>query len=188
MIQKKLIIGLVGEIASGKGTVVDYLVNKHNASQHKFSTSLRDLLQRLYLDVNRQNMQNISTVLREHFSQDLLAKVIAEDVANDNNQFIIIDGVRRFSDITYLKKLPEFKLVYVKTDIKKRYERIIERQENTDDQFKTFEQFQKDNQAETEQEILKVAETADYVINNNGTMEELQQRVDEVISNLIPKF
>ncbi len=183
----KIILGLVGEIASGKGTVVNYLASKYNASQHKFSTSLRDLLQRLYLEVNRQNMQNISTVLREHFGQDLLAKVIAEDVASDKNQFIIIDGVRRFSDITYLKKIPEFKLIYVQTDIKKRYERIIERQENTDDQFKTFEQFEKDNQAETEQEILKVAEIADYVINNNGTTEELHQQVNEIISDLIPK-
>ena len=111
---KKNIIGLVGEIASGKGLAVKYLKEKHGAASYRLSDPLRDILSRLRLEINRKNLQDISRVLREHFGQNLLAKVIAEDAKNDTNKIVVVDGIRRPEDIEYLAKLPEFKLVYIR--------------------------------------------------------------------------
>jgi len=179
----KIILGLCGEIASGKGTAVKYLEEKYGATSHRFSTSLRDILKRLYLEINRENMQKVSLVLREGFGQDLLAKVITEDVKNDSGKIIIVDGVRRPADIEYLTKLPEFKLIYITAHIKTRYERIIKRGENADDLNKTFEQFQKDHEAETELLITKIGETAKIKIDNNGDYEALYKQINEIIEN-----
>lgn len=178
----KIILGLCGEIASGKGTVVKYLEEKYGATSHRFSTPLRDVLKRLYLKINRKNMQDISRVLRESFGQSLLAKVITEDVKNDQNKIIIVDGVRRPADIEYLTKLPEFKLAYITANIKTRYERIIKRGENVDDLNKTFEQFIKDHQAETELLIPEIGKTAKIKIDNNGDYEALYKQIDEIIT------
>jgi len=180
----KIIIGLVGEIASGKDTVVEYLIKKYQATAHKFSTPLRDVLKRLYLDVSRENMQEVSRILREKFGQNLLAKVITEDVRNDSNKIVVVNGIRRFADIQYLKDLPEFKLVHINTDARICYERLIKRRENVDDTNKTFEQFQRDHEAETEKEIAEVAKSASYSINNNGTLEELYQQIDGIVNKL----
>lgn len=142
---------------------------------------LRDVLNRLYLDIKRTNMQTLSTALRQNFSEDILAKVITEDVKNDKSKIIIIDGVRRPADITYLKKLPGFKLVYVTAGLKTRYERLIKRGENKDDNNKTFEQFMNDHKAETELAIPELGKEANIKIDNNGGLEELYRQIDAII-------
>jgi dephospho-CoA kinase len=179
---KKLILGFVGEIASGKGTAVKYVEEKYKASSYRFSTPLRDILNRLHLEINRKNLQDISLILREHFGQNLFAKIISEDAKNDNNKIVIVDGIRRPADIEHLKKLPEFKLVYITADEKTRYERLLARGENIDDKNKTFEEFKKDHEAETEILIPEIGKTSDYKIDNNGTTEKLYERLDEIIA------
>lgn len=177
----KIIIGLVGEIAAGKGTVVKYLEDKYQASSHKFSSPLRDGLERFHLEINRKNMQDISRIMREHFGQNLLAKVIAEDAKNDSHNVVAIDGVRRPADIEYLKELPEFKLVYIMVDMKTRYERLINRSENADDKTKTFEEFKRDHEAETEIYIKDIGSRAEYKVDNSGDFDNLYKQIDKIV-------
>jgi dephospho-CoA kinase len=179
----KIILGIAGEIASGKGTVAKYIRERYNGNAHRFSTVLRDVAKRMYLEENRENLQKISTIMRENFFDDILSSVIAKDVESDEHEIIAIDGVRRLADITYLQKIPSFKLVYIETDMEKRYERIILRGENTDDKTKTFEEFKKDHEREAELQIKDLKNQADFIVDNNGSFEELYQQVDEIIIN-----
>lgn len=177
----KIVLGITGEIASGKGTATKYLLEKHGASSHRFSTMLRDVAKRMHLEENRENLQKISTIFRENFSDDLLSQVIYHDVAADENAVVVIDGVRRMPDIEYLKKLPGFNLVYIDTVIEKRYERLVGRNENTDDAGKTFEEFKTDNEREAEKNIKNLKQDADFVVDNNGSFEELYGQIDNII-------
>lgn len=177
----KLILGLAGEMACGKGTVAKYIGEKYHGGSHRFSTMLRDVLDRLHLEKSRENMQKISQILRDNFGDDLLARVIFEDVKNDQSEIVAIDGIRRMPDIKYLKELSQFKLVYLEADMEKRYERIIKRGENADDNNKSFEQFQKEHQNEAELRIKDLKNYADFVADNNGTIEELYRQIDEII-------
>ena len=145
---------------------------------------LRDILQRIYQDISRENMQKISTILREGFGDDLLAKVIYNDILNSNEKMIVIDGVRRLPDIEILRSLPEFKLLFIDTDIENRYQRLIQRNENIDDRNKTFDDFQKEDQAEAEINIDKLKSIADYIIDNNGNIDNLYKQIDKIITEL----
>jgi dephospho-CoA kinase len=178
---KKTTLGLAGEMACGKGTAAKYICEKHNGSSHRFSTMLLDVLQRMHLDANRENLQKISTVLRENFFDDILSSVIAKDVENDPHEIIAIDGVRRLADIAYLKKLEGFRLVFIEADLEKRYGRIIGREEKCDDKQKTFEEFKNDHKREAELQICDLKDKADFVIDNNGNFEELYKQIDEII-------
>lgn len=177
----KIILGLAGEIASGKGTIAKYIVEKHNGSSHRFSTMLRDVAKRMYLEENRENLQKLSTIFRENFHDDSLSVVIARDVENDNHEIIAIDGVRRLADISYLKKIDGFRLVYIEADIEKRFDRLTKREENTDDAKKTFEEFKRDHEREAELQIRDLKSCANYVIDNNDMVEDLYKRIDEII-------
>jgi len=84
-------------------------------------------------------------------------------------------------DIRYLKDLPGFKLVYMEAEIEKRYERIVKRRENTDDAIKTFEEFKQDHKQESESQIKDLKKHADFVLDNNGTTEELYAQIDAII-------
>ena len=178
----KIILGLVAPMAGGKTTVTNYLNEKYGAMSFRFSDMLRDVLNRLHLEHSRHNLQNISTLLRQEFGDDLMSKVIALDVCESNKKFIITEGVRRPSDVEYLKKIPGFHLVSIETYELVRYERIIKRTENPDDQNKTWEQFQADGLQESEQKIKEIAALADDVINNNGNLEELYAQIDGIIA------
>ena len=181
----KIIIGLSGEIACGKGTVAKYIAEKYNAGSYRFSTMLRDAMNRLYIGQNRENISTFSTMLRQNFGEDLFAKVMAEDVKKDETEIIVIDGIRRLADIEYLKKIPEFKFAYIEADIKKCYDRIIQRDENTDDKDKTFDEFLEEHNLETETQIKDLKNHADIIIENNGTIEDLYEKVDNIINEKI---
>jgi len=177
----KIIFGFVGEIASGKGTSCDYLIKKYNAGYYRYSTILRDVCDRLYLEQSRENMQNLSTLLREKFGEDLFAKVIAKEVENDPAKIVCVDGIRRPDDILYLKKMPGFILINIFADMEKRYQRIIARTENTDDKQKTFEEFKTDHQKEAEQTIAQIAAQAQEKVDNNESFEKLYEQLDTLV-------
>ncbi|NCA93660.1 MAG: hypothetical protein EOM84_00615 [Sphingobacteriia bacterium] len=181
--EKRMIFGIAGEIAAGKGTVACYLADKYNASTHRFSVALRDIAKRVYLEESRENLQKISTLLRDNFDDNILSKVIFEDVKKDINPLVVIDGVRRMADVEFFQKIPEFKLVYIETDLKKRYERITERNENVDDEGKTLDDFRRDHKKEAELQIKYLRDEADFVIDNNGTLEDLYRQIDDLMKN-----
>ena len=184
MPNNKIILGFVGQIASGKGTACAYLKDKYQAQIFRFSTMLRDVLDRFYIPQTRENMQTASSALRGAFGDELMAQTIANDVKNSPAQIIVLDGVRRLPDIKFLREMPNFHLVEVTAEQKTRFERIVKRRENADDAKKTFAQFQIDEQQEAEVQIKNVAQTADFKLDNNDSIADLHQQIDEIIKKL----
>lgn len=180
---KKIIIGLVGELASGKGTVVDYLKDKYSAESIKFSSVLRKTLDIYDLEISRDNLQKLSTLLRENFGQNILANAIAKLAKEINNDVVIIDGIRRFDDMAKLKLLPEFVLIFITADERIRYERCVERNENEGDKDLSFEDFKEKGLAETEKEILAVGKIAKYTIDNIGSLKDLHKQIDKILGS-----
>mgnify|MGYP001591474483 CR=1 FL=1 len=181
---KKIILGISGEIASGKDTVGKYMAEKHGALSLRFSQPLRDMLDRLYLDQNRENMSTLSLHLRKAFGEDVLSKVMLADAEKNPQDIVVVDGVRRLPDIIHMEADPHFYFAYVEAAPEVRYERLIRRRQNTDDATKTPVQFEKDAKLETELQIQDLKERADFVIGNDGTLEELQAQVDTMVEEL----
>ncbi len=178
----KIILGFVGPFASGKDASKKYLDEKYGAKSFRFSTILRDVLNRIGVSITRDGLITLSTSLREAFGQDLLAKVIAKDVADAPGEIIVVDGIRRLPDIEYLNRLPGFVLISIDAEEKTRYERMVKRNENEGDAQKTFADFQADHQRETELTIPGVMATAKYHIDNSGDFEELYAQIEKIIA------
>ncbi len=176
-----IIIGLAGEMASGKTTVAEYLQKKYQAGKYRFSDILKNMLDEIYQENNRENLQTMSSILRRAYGEDALAKAIAKKVKNDRHKIVAIDGVRRLGDIKHLKKLDGFKLIYLDTSIRNSYNRIIKRNERIDDQGKSYKEFEKDRGREAEQQIKELKQYAGVVIDNNGTLEDLYRQIDELV-------
>lgn len=179
----KLILGFVGPLASGKEAAKKYLEEKYGASGYRFSTMLRDILNRIYVPITRENLQDLSLDLRNRFGSDVLARVIAEDVKNDKNDIVIVDGIRRMDDIVNLKNVAGFYLVSIEAKEENRYERMKLRNENVGDNQKTFADFTADSKREAELEIPAVMNIARFTINNDGTFEDLYKQIEEIIIN-----
>lgn len=176
-----IIIGLAGPMASGKTTVTNFLKKEYGASTHGFSTMMRDVLDRLYIEQTRTNLQTLSTIVRQSFGEDTFAKVMAKDVAADTHDIVVVEGIRRPADIVYLKELQNFVLVAITADEKTRFDRISVRTENNDDQGKTFEQFQAEGMQESEQKIVEIMADATVTLDNNGNINALFAQVRQMI-------
>lgn len=181
---QKVIIGVAGEIASGKDTVGKYIAEKYGALSLRFSQPLRDILDRMELEQNRENMSKLSLHLRKAFGEDILSKAILAEAVKSSKDLVVVDGARRFPDIVHMEADEHFYFVYVEASSEKRYERIIKRRQNADDATKTPVQFEKDANLETELQIRSLKTRADFVINNDGTLEELQAQIDKMVKEL----
>jgi dephospho-CoA kinase len=180
----KIIIGFVGQIASGKEVSKKYLEERYGASSHRFSTMLRDILTRLYLPITRENLQNLSLDLRTRFGGDTLERVIFEDVNQDQRAIVIVDGIRRTDDIAKFKALPNFYLISLETSTANRYARAVKRNENSGDDTKTLTQFITEDAREAEAEIPAVMASAHYKLNNDGTLADLYQQIDQIVTTI----
>ncbi|MFA5644071.1 MAG: AAA family ATPase [Patescibacteria group bacterium] len=184
MKNKKIIIGLTGQIACGKGVIKNFLIKEYQASDYRFSTILRDVLTRLHIEQSRENIQKMSTLIRKTFGEDSLANAMSEDIKNDKHHFIVIDGIRRLDDIKHLKEVAGFFLVSIEADQKIRYQRLIERNENPGDAEKSFADFLKDEQGESELEIPKTMQSANFTIDNNGTWDQLWEQIHDLVKKI----
>jgi len=182
---KKLIIALTGHPSSGKGEVAKYLGEKYGAELLKFSTVLRDELNRLYLPAARKNFIIMSKCLRQNFGQDILAKVISENIKKSLVKIIIVDGTRREADLKYIKKFKKFHLVNIHADPKIRYQRQMLRREKPDDAKKTFKQFLKEQKSVSDKDVDILIKKADITLDNNGTMDQLHQQIDALMKKVV---
>jgi len=179
---KKLIIGLVGQVGAGKGTAADMLRDKHGAETFTFSAILTDILNRLFLDNSRDHLIKISMALREAFGQDVLSNTMEKQVANASVEIIAVDGIRRMDDIKDLSQVSGFHLIEITAPAEVRFERLKNRNEKIGEGNMTWEEFIEISKRETERTIAGVAEQAELHIDNSGSMAELEQKLQDMIT------
>jgi len=184
---KKIILCLAGQMASGKDTVADYIVKKYDGVSVSSSQPLRDILNRAFLPVNRLNLSWLAQTLVDRFGDDVLSNIVEKEISASDKNIFVMPNVRREGDIACLKNLPGFLLVGVKADPKICYQRLVGRGQNVDDQTKTWEQFQKDLQLSTEVAIDELINKSSVQIDNNGTLEELHLQIDKIITEILNK-
>ncbi|ODS42524.1 MAG: hypothetical protein MSIBF_04200 [Candidatus Altiarchaeales archaeon IMC4] len=175
----KLIIGLSGEIASGKGTAADHLCSGFSASKHTISGILSDILKRLYLPADRKYLQALGTTIRKELGHDVIINTLEKDIEKDRAKIVILDGVRYMNEVEMIHGMGGI-VVYIGAPQKVRYERCRGRAQKGEGGL-SFEQFAENEKKETERQVGEVKMHADYVIDNSGTVDELFFQIDKIL-------
>lgn len=176
----KLVIGLCGRIGSGKTVVSEYLHKNYGASQRRFSQILMDILDRLYLPHNREYLQKLGAALRNSIGPDVIANAFEKDIENEKNEIVVIDGIRYSNEVKLLRKFENNILIYINAPAEIRYGRCISRGEKGESNI-SFGEFIESENMETERMIDDIGKTADYTIENSGSIEELYKSIKKII-------
>ncbi|MCS7093191.1 MAG: AAA family ATPase [Patescibacteria group bacterium] len=193
-----MIIGLVGPIASGKGTVVEYLVKKY--SFIGFSLSLivhQEAKKRGILSPDRETLQNLGNELRRHFGESVLMKRLIEKIRKDDfdlsKNHYVIEGIRNQDEVMVLKSFPQSIVVGIRAKRELRFQRLINRNKPWDP--KTYRKFLKIDRRDLGigepffgQNVKRCLLLADFFLTNNQNKDRFFEKVDKLMANLIKKF
>lgn len=110
--------------------------------------------------------------------------MILAEAEGSETEFVVVDGIRRLPDMIHMETDEHFYFCYVDATPEKRFERLTHRRQNTDDAAKTETQFEKDSSSRLKSASGTCKDRANFVIDNNGTLEELHEQVDKMVADL----
>jgi dephospho-CoA kinase len=182
--KKMIIIGITGTLGAGKGTIVDYLVEKKGFSHYSVRAFLLKEIRKRGLPENRDSMVNLANELRSKYGPSFVTdQLYVEAVRSGKN--CIIESIRTPGEIESLRKKGNFYLFAINADPVIRYDRIIMRQSETDQiPFTTFlenEAREMDTTDPNKQNLRKCISNADFLFENNGSREELILQVENIL-------
>ncbi len=175
-----IITGITGTLGAGKGTVADFLVKEKGFRHYSVRDFLVSEIEKRGLPINRDSMVEVANDLRKNNSPSYIIEQLVLK-AKENGGNAVIESVRAVAEA---KRLKEMGALLLSVDARQnlRYERAVKRGSVTDDV--TFEKFVSDEKREmnssdpTKQSIADVMQMADIKIENNGTIEKLEELID----------
>ncbi len=179
----KVVIGLVGPIASGKGTISEFLVTK-GFKYFSLSDVVREETRKRGLVVNRTNLQDVGNELRKQFGGAVLVERISNQVKD--NELVVIDGVRNPYEVKYIKEQLDGDILHISASKDNRLNRYIARAKSRNegevskDKFKQIDARDLGQGEDSKgQQVAECIKLADFRIVNNSSIDDFYLKCQE---------
>lgn len=176
-----MIIGITGTLGAGKGTVVDYLLRHKGFKHYSVRAFLIREIVRLHKTVDRDSMVETANSLRARHGASFIVENLYEQASSDGGN-AIIESIRTPGEIAALRMRKSFCLLAVDAPKEIRYQRIRERNSETDQiSYETFlsnEAREMHSEDPNKQNISACIQQADYIVSNEGSIAELHEKIE----------
>lgn len=184
----KIIIGIVGPIASGKGLLVDHL-KEIGFHAYSLSDEVRKEARTRNLSISREVLQNLGDELREKFGSQVLAeRALFSAIGEEKN--LVFDSIRNPGEIFFLKNLSDIKIIGVDAppEIRAKWylQRAKDRGEDVPDLDHFFKASLRDSgfhENASGQQVDKCMQLADIKLLNAGTKDDILKGLDRYLEN-----
>jgi dephospho-CoA kinase len=180
-------IGIVGHISSGKGTVGDILQKKFNSMHFPLSNRLREMSFSLGGDTAfpRETLRDINDIIKPTFGMDAFVNLtipIAQRMARQKKlPLVTLDGFRSLEEAQSFQKQGGI-LIGIEVTQKTRYERLVTRNRAGDDDWEKFLV----SDAKESAWIDPIFAICDYRVTNEGTPEQLEETILSIMGKQFP--
>ncbi|HUQ30035.1 MAG TPA: AAA family ATPase [Candidatus Paceibacterota bacterium] len=185
-ISNGMIIGITGTIGAGKGEVVRYLVDSKNFAHFSVRDLLTEEIKKRRFPMTRDSMRLVANEIRKTRNPSYIIESLYGRAAASGKD-AVVESVRALAEADFLKSKGAT-LLAVDADRRLRYDRIVSRGSSTDKvDFDTWVAQEERELAATDpwdMNVLGVMGKADHRMYNNGTLEELHGRIDEMLATL----
>lgn len=187
-----MIIGITGLIGGGKGTVVEHLLSKHRFVHYSSSGLLTKILEERGEEIDRDGMNRVANELRAINPDGVPAENYKRYEAEDGKSNAIFEAIHSVPEVEFIKSMGGI-VIGVTADPDIRYERIVARGSVKDHVTKEkFIEQQKREEAGSndpnKSNIFATLAQADFLIENNGTLESLHAEIDKILKVLDEEF
>ena len=175
-----MVIGLTGPNACGKGEVATHLA-RQGFALHSLSDIVREEARARGLPPEREHLIRIGQELRRAEGPGVLAERLLPRLTAK----AVVDSIRAPAEVAVLRSRPDFGLVAIDAPVEVRWRRAVERQRAGDatdlESFRAQEQLEnRDDPAS--QQVMRAMEMADAHIVNDGTIDELHAKIDQLVA------
>jgi len=180
---KPTVLIFVGLPGCGKTTASSYL-EKKNIPAVRMGDVTDKSLKEAGLSATSENEKRIREELRSKYGEDIYAKKTADKVKLllNNHPLVVIDGARSIAEFEYFKKyFPSMKLVFCEVAQDMRYRRLSQRKVRP---LTPAAAKERDISELSRLGLYALRKSADFIINNNGTKEQLFSDLDELLKKL----
>ena len=181
------ILAIVGMSGSGKSVAVDYLTEKGYPKVYFGGMIYKEMEKRgIIRTEDGESEKEFREMIRETEGKDwVVRQVIAEtkDLIAAGQKRIVLDGVYSWTEYKTLKKeFPQcLTFIAIVVDKKLRYKRVAVRPNRA---FDTAAIRERDRSEIENLEKGGPIAAADYYVLNNGTIEDVRTRVDEILKEI----
>ncbi len=181
------ILAIVGMSGSGKSVAVDYLTGKGYPKVYFGGMIYKEMEKRgIERTADGESEKKFREEIRETEGKDwVVNQVIAEakDLINAGQKRIVLDGVYSWTEYKALKHAFPTCLTFIAIVVDKhlRYERVAKRPDRAFDAKAIRERDR--SEIENLEKGGPIA-AADYYVLNNGTIEDVHHRVDEILKEI----
>ena len=185
--KQMIVLGITGTLGAGKGTIVEYLQREFSFEHYSVRAYLIEEIEKRGMPNNRDSMVVVANDLRAKNSPSFVTDQLFLR-AKKTGKDCIIESIRTPGEVSSLQKNDNFFLMAVDADPMIRFERIKQRASETDhidfETFKSNEEREMTSSDPNKQNLKKCIEMADFVLDNNGNISQLEKQVESILKKL----
>ncbi len=179
------VIGVVGEIGSGKDEALKHLRDKYGVPYISTGDIVRQMAQQEGVVGTRENLAAISRRCFTEMGRGCFVRMVGQEIQKRGWKVSGISGVRSPDDVAVMREMFGDDFILVRVDINDpviRFQRVRLRGERRDPL--TLKEFQEqDGNEEREFQISRAGALAQHRLDNSGTLEDLRRQIDDLVAS-----
>lgn len=178
----KKVVGVAGMPGAGKSLAVK-IAKERGCAVIVMGDEVREEARRRGVEATPENMGKIMLELREKEGVEAIAKRCLPKIEKAEQAMVLVEGIRSLEEVdAFRKKLGNFRVIAIHASPETRFKRLFHRARSDDP--KTRKIFVERDMRELSVGLGKVIALADYMIVNEGTAREAEDKIRQILKEI----